>query len=121
MSTALEHNQEANLSAQIADMELAVHKREYGTVWKIIGYISDKPKLPVKVLKMNGTMPHNENEILLDWRAYFNQLLNNKNKNSNSANYPKPAPSNRDIKTSSISFAEVSEAINSLKRNKATR
>ncbi len=56
VSASFERDQAAHLEAQITDLELAAHRREFGTVWKIVGYISAQPKKPVKVPKLDGSM-----------------------------------------------------------------
>ena len=68
VSHALEKDQAANLNAQITDLVLAAQKREYGAVWKIIGYISDPPKPPIKVRKLDGSLPITKEELLAEWR-----------------------------------------------------
>lgn len=119
VTAALERDEEAHLNDQLNDLELASKKREYGTVWQIVGHISGPPKKPVKVRKLDGTLPKRDDEIIAEWRNYFEKLLNNKNANASADHHPPPAPPLREIQTAPISFGEVSAAIKSLKRGKA--
>jgi len=119
VSAAFEKDQAANLNAQINDLVLAAKKREYGTVWKIVGYISEPPKSSIKVLKLDGSIPSSKEEILDEWRKYFEALLNNKSATANAATRPSPAPDLRSIPTAAITRLEVVSAISSLKNGKA--
>ena len=119
VSNSFERDQASFLEVQLADLELAAKKYEYGTVWKIIGYISQKPERPIQVRKLDGTLPKNDNEILEEWRTYFSTLLNNKNTNANLANHPLPAQADLKIESTTITRIEVEIAITGLKRNKS--
>jgi exonuclease III len=119
VSASFERDQAANLDAQLIELELASRKRELGNVWKIVNHISAPPKPAVKVRKLDGSLPQNKEELVSEWRNYFNTLLNNKSESAKGANRPLPAPDNREISTAIISRAEVFQAIKSLRRGKA--
>jgi hypothetical protein len=71
------------------------------------------------VRKLDGSLPSSENELLSEWRQYFDSLLNNQSAATKSANRPEPAPDIESIPTSPISRFEVLEAVKSFKNGKA--
>ena len=119
VTASLESDEDKHLDSQLSDLELAARKREYGKVWQIVGHIADPPKKPVIVRKLDGSLPQQKDELLGEWRTYFQQLLNNKNINASVANHPAPTQPLCDISTLPISRIEVDAAIKSLKRGKA--
>ena len=102
VTAAMQHDEQAHLDAQIQQLELASNKREYGTVWKIIGNISGPPTKPVKVRKLDGSLPVHGDEIIAEWRSYFQQLLNNRSPIASAAERPPPTPAHQDITTAEI-------------------
>ena len=67
--------------------------------------------------KADGTRVENTEELLSEWRQYFEKLLNNKNTNSDID--PSPADEDLPIKTSNITQAEIRTAIKQLKSGKS--
>ena len=87
----------------------------------MVGYIYTQPKEPIRVRKLDGSLPQCEEQLIAEWRAYFSALFNNKSAIASEADPPPPAqPDNCDIQTKNISFAEVVRAIDSLKRKRAS-
>ena len=68
--------------------------------------------------KADGTRVENTEELLSEWRQYFEKLLNN-NQNTNSDIDPSPADEDLPIKTSNITQAEIRTAIKQLKSGKS--
>lgn len=115
----LEKDEHIHLCAKIDKLKTAANKREYGEVWKIVRDITGPPKKPLVVRKLDGTIPENREQILTEWRNYFQQLLNNKNANFDESYLPEPADPLNNIRSTHISREEVVDAINSLNRGKA--
>ena len=119
VTASLQLDEASHLDTKLIDLELAANKREYGKVWQIVNHIAGPSKKPVIVRKLDGTLPQQKDELIGEWRTYFQQLLNNKNINASVANHPDPTPPLSCISTSPISLYEVNTAIKSLKRGKA--
>ena len=118
VSLSYEKDQREHLAAQLKDLESAALRHEYGSVWKIVGYISQKPEKETKVRKLDGSIPNDNDEILIEWRNYFSNLLNNKN--ANPGKHPDPAAMDLpDIETAEFTRDEIVMAIRQLKGNKA--
>lgn len=56
-------DQADHLNAQISKLELTAKRREYGAVWQIIGHISNEPNKPIKVHKLDGSLPENDEQL----------------------------------------------------------
>jgi hypothetical protein len=44
-------------------------------VWKIVGYISQKPEKQYQVRKLDGSIPMSTEERMAEWRKLFLQLV----------------------------------------------
>ena len=116
---ALQKDEEKHLESKLADLEKAASKREYGSLWQIVNQISGPARQPAKVRKLDGTLPTNNDDIIKEWRTYFETLLNNKSSRTSPTNNPPPSQPLLEITSSSIAQHETVRAIKALKNNKA--
>ncbi|CAF1120749.1 unnamed protein product, partial [Brachionus calyciflorus] len=104
---ALQRDKEINLENQLKELEIANNKREYGTTWKIINRISNKTeKNQNRVRRLDGSIPAKQEDLIEDWRKYFDKLLNNPNIKP-TGTYPNPNADLADIITTYITREEV--------------
>ena len=75
---------------------------QLGITWDIIRKISCEKSKPIKVSRLDGSLPSEKTEILTDWHTYFSTFLNNRNANSCSENCPVPNKDIPKIKTTKI-------------------
>ena len=77
VSTAFDHDQQVQLDAHLASLELADQRQRHGTAWQIIKHIArDFNKAdPSKVRLQNGLIRNNKEELLIGWREYFFSFL----------------------------------------------
>ena len=59
--------------------------------------------MPTKVRKLGSSLPASKDEILTEWRVYFDKLLNNINLNTNAVKHSDPEIRDLRILTSVIS------------------
>ena len=118
-SALLDKDQFAHLNNQLQDLEMAALKREYGNLWRIIGYLTGPPKKPSRVKKLDGSVPSSQKEKDNEWRTYFRNLLNNRSAFASTVNHPPPSADNPDIPTTAITRLGVEVAAEALKRNRA--
>ncbi|CAF5065171.1 unnamed protein product, partial [Rotaria socialis] len=72
-----------------------------------------------KIKRKDGTKINSTNELMHEWKAYFEELLNAKtNINPNNQAIP-PAPEDLPINQGPITINEVEQAINQLKDGKS--
>ena len=121
VSAAFDQDQQAQLDAHLASLELADQRHEHGTAWQIINHIAgDFNKAdPSKVRLQNGSIPNNKEELLKGWQEYFASLLNNRNANIDPANKPKPSRPLTSIKTTLFTKSEIDQAIKEFSRKKS--
>ncbi|CAF5000001.1 unnamed protein product, partial [Rotaria socialis] len=91
------------------------------TKWSLIDEISGKSTSynTSKIKRKDGTKINSTNELMHEWKAYFEELLSAKtNINPNNQAIP-PAPEDLQINQGPITINEVEQAINQLKDGKS--
>ncbi|CAF3578445.1 unnamed protein product [Rotaria sp. Silwood1] len=91
------------------------------TTWCLIGEISGKRSSysTSKIKRKDGTKINSTNELMQEWKTYFEELLNIKtNINLNTQAIP-PAPKDLPINQGPITINEVEQAIKQLKDGKS--
>jgi hypothetical protein len=92
---------------------------DYNSTWKIINKISGQNRRSnPKVKKRDGSAPSSDHELLVEWRQYFADLLNNDSGSLTSA-LPPPADQDLPICVDPPTFEEIQKAIQDMKNNKA--
>lgn len=120
VSNAYDRDKRADLNKKLEELEEANQKREHQRTWKIINKISGKSlATTVEVRRLDGSIPSSKDEVLEDWSAYFENLLNNQSRDALEATKPQPTPDLASIPTERITRHEVQTAIQQMKKNKS--
>ena len=109
-----------HLEGLLKEMQEAELSNNLRRTWEIINQISNKSKSRLsRVRKKDGTKYDSPTELMADWRAYFNDLLNVCSAHLNNETPIPSANKDLNINTSPITIEETLEAINSLKLRKS--
>ncbi|CAM4934583.1 unnamed protein product [Rotaria socialis] len=109
------------LEDKLEQLKQAMVSNHLRTTWSLIDEISGKRTSynTSKIKRKDGTKINSTNELMHEWKAYFEELLNAKtNINPNNQAIP-PAPEDLPINQGPITINEVEQAINQLKDGKS--
>ena len=121
---ALAADEVAQLEKQLEQMKEAARKNEPNKTWQLIRRITGQEKRPPTKVKSskNHSGAVTEKEMLDEWRTYFQDLLNAKRPadvNTSLEPTREHLHQSLPIRTEAFSQDEISEAIKTLKNNKA--
>ena len=119
LSTDLLHSTLAQILNKFL-LKQAASYNQLRTTWSLINEISGKRRYnsPSKIRRTDRTKVNSTNELINEWRIYFENLLNLKSDTSQDYEAIPPASENLPIHQGPITTEEVEQAINQPKNGK---
>lgn len=121
LEEAYKQDHEDFLEEKARELQDADRYKRLRTTWRLINEISNRKSPPkrLKVKRPDGTTIDSQEELLTEWRKYFDTLLNAEETQFGVGETIEPADQDLNINTGSFTLAEINLAVEQLQNGKS--
>jgi hypothetical protein len=121
LDTSYKNDQIKFLEDKLEQLKHAAVSNQLRTTWSLVDEISGKRRYnnASKIKRTDGTKINSTNELMKEWKTYFEDLLNVKSNTSQDTQAIPSAPEDLPINQGLITVEEVEQAVKQLKNGKS--